>query len=228
MNEELPTDQGYDRWAEIYDGEDNPLVALEERETAPLLEEVAGLEIADIGCGTGRKSLALAAAGARVTGLDFSEGMLARARAKPGAEGVRFVVHDITRPLPLPDRGFDGVTCCLVLDHIDDVVALFAELGRIVRPDGFVLVTVMHPAMMLRGVQARFTDPRTGAKVLPRSVPNQIADYIMGAVRAGLQIRAMSEHAVDDALAVRSPCAARYLGWPMLLVLRLGPARDDR
>src|SRR5262245_31195417 len=90
----VPTDIGYNRWAEVYYDEDNQLVLLEETKIAPLFGNVAGLAVADIGCGTGRHSIRLAAAGAKVTALDFSEGMLERAHAKPGAEAVKFICHD--------------------------------------------------------------------------------------------------------------------------------------
>src|SRR5262245_12914993 len=96
--EVLPTCAGYNRWAEVYDAEDNPLVLLEEEHIGPLLGLAAGESVADIGCGTGRHALRLAAAGARVTALDFAEGMLQRARAKPGAEAITFVGHDLTTP----------------------------------------------------------------------------------------------------------------------------------
>ena len=217
----LPAREGYDLWATIYDEEDNPLVALETVEVHRHLGDVAGLDVADIGCGTGRHAIPLAAAGARVTAVDFSEGMLAKARAKPGAAAVRFIAQDLGKPLPLESAAFDRVMCCLVLDHIADLDGLFREMRRICRPRGFILVSVMHPAMMLRGIQARFTDPATGRETRPTSVPNQISDYVMATVRAGLTFEQISEHAVDEALTARSPRAAKYLGWPLLLMMRL-------
>jgi malonyl-CoA O-methyltransferase len=117
--------------------------------------------------------------------------------------------------------GFDVVTCCLVVDHIADLDAFFGELARICSDNGFIVISVMHPAMMLRGVQARFTDPATGQVTRPDSQPHQICDYVMAAVGAGLVIDHMSEHPVDDALAGTSPRGARYLGWPLLLLMRL-------
>ncbi len=217
------TQEGYDRWAAVYDSDANPLVLLEERVMAGLLGDVRGLEVVDVGCGTGRHAVRLAAAGARVTGVDFSEGMLGAARTKAGAERVRWVRHDVVGKLPFEDGVFDRVLCCLVLDHIADVAGLLAELGRIcksAREGGFVLMTVMHPAMMLAGVQARFTDPGSGEKVLVESVRNQISDYVMGAGRAGLVIEAMSEHAGDAELVRATARAERYLGWPLLLVMK--------
>ena len=217
----LSTRDGYDRWAEIYDDEDNPLIRLEERCLPAALGDLRGLLVVDLGCGTGRHAIAAAASGALVTAVDFSEPMLARARAKPGAEAVRFVVHDVARPLPFDDAAFDVVLCCLVLEHIADVDGFFREVRRIRRPAGRAVLTAMHPAMMLRGITARFADPATGRDVRPRSYANQISDYVMAATRAGLRFEHLSEHPVDEELAACSPRARRYLGWPLLVVMRL-------
>src|SRR4051812_43585466 len=80
----VSTQEGYDRWSACYDEEDNALIALEEPLVARLFGPVSGLRILDLGCGTGRHSVALATAGAKVTALDFSKGMLARARTRSG------------------------------------------------------------------------------------------------------------------------------------------------
>jgi ubiquinone/menaquinone biosynthesis C-methylase UbiE len=220
----LPTRDGYDLWAQVYDGDGNPLLALEAPHVSRLLGEPAGRSVADVGCGTGRHAVALAQAGARVTAVDFSGGMLSQAKSKPGAEQVRFVAHDLSQPLPFEDGSFDRVLCCLVLEHVQDLTHAFRELGRICKPEGRVVVTCMHPAMMLKGVQARFTDPASGLETRPESHAHQVSDYVMGAVRAGLPLREVSEHLVDDALARQLPRAQKYLGWPMLLVMSLGPA----
>jgi malonyl-CoA O-methyltransferase len=222
----VPTRVGYDRWAEVYDDEDNPLVLLEQKLIGPLAGEVAGLTVADIGCGTGRHALRWAAAGARVTALDFSTAMLKRARAKPGAEAVTFIHHDLAEPFPLESAAFDRVFCCLVLDHIAVLDEFFRQLRRLCRPSGCVSVSVMHPAMSLRGVQARFIDPATGHRISPAGHTHQMSDYLMAAVHAGLKLEHISEHAADAALAAHSPRAGKYLGWPMLLMMKLVPAAD--
>jgi malonyl-CoA O-methyltransferase len=219
---ELPTREGYDRWSADYDHDENPLVAMEEPEVDRLLGPVDGLDVADVGCGTGRHAVRLAAAGARVTAIDFSAGMLQGARAKPGAEAVSFVTHDLQAPpLPLESASFDRVLNCLVLDHIASLQTLFGEMRRIVRPSGRIVVSVMHPAMNLRGSQARFVDPETGGRIHVESQYHVVSDYVRAALAAELAIEHISEHAVPDAIAERYPRAAKYRGWPMLLMLAL-------
>ena len=225
MNEplEVPTRQGYDRWSEIYDDEDNPLIVLEHGLFQQLMADVRGLRILDAGCGTGRHALALASHGAKVTAIDFSEGMLNKSRAKPGAEAVEFRQHDLAHPLPFPDRSFDRVISGLVIDHIGDLRGCFSELRRVCDPAGFALITVMHPAMTFLGAQARFTDPETGILTLPASSTHMMSDYVTAVIQAGLAIRAMQEFVVDEKLVARSERARRYLGWPMLLTMELTP-----
>ena len=64
--------------------------------------------------------------GAVVTAVDFSEGMLAEARRKPGAEAIRFVVHDLHEPLPFTAE-FDLVVSGLVLEHIRELNGFFCR-----------------------------------------------------------------------------------------------------
>ncbi len=101
--------------------------------------------------------------------------------------------------------------------------SFFGELHRVCRDDGFIVVSVMHPAMMLKGVQARFRDPRTGEEVRPQSIDNQISDYVMGALGAGLRIRRLSEFPAGQELVAKAPRAEKYLGWPMLFLMELTP-----
>lgn len=220
----VSTRAGYERWAPSYDGDENPLVTLEGQHFPRLLGEVRGLRVADVGCGTGRHAVAMAEAGAQVTAFDFSPAMLARARARAGERAgasLRWVEHDLALPLPLADATCDRVTCALVLDHLADLERFFGELRRVCRPGGQVVASVIHPAMLLRGTQARFREAQSGREIRLASVPHQLCDYVLAASRAGLGFDAMEEHAVDEALVRRSPRAEKYLGWPLLLLMRL-------
>jgi ubiquinone/menaquinone biosynthesis C-methylase UbiE len=214
---------GYDRWAIVYDHDRNPLQALEEPVVRAALGDVSGLRVLDLGCGTGRHALWLAKQGSNVTAVDFSEGMLAEARQKPFAERVHFLQHDLHEPLPFEDREFDVVVSGLVLEHIQDLPHLFLEIRRVVKPEGRVVISAMHPAMFLRGSQARFTDPDSGELVQPGSIAHSVSDFVMAAIRAGFLFHEITEHAPDATFAAEFPRAEKYIDWPMLVVLTLKP-----
>lgn len=197
------------------------MIALEEPVVKKLLGPVKGLRVADIGCGTGRHAVRLAKEGASVTGVDFSAGMLRKARAKPHAKKVRFLRRDIAKRLPFPDASFDRVLNALVVEHIKNLDSFFQELARICRPGGFVVISAMHPALWLKGQSARFFDPKSGNEIRPHSHRQTISDYVMAATKAGLTIERVSEHAADKKLAKIAPRAAKHIGWPLLFAMKL-------
>jgi malonyl-CoA O-methyltransferase len=213
--------QGYDRWAAIYDSDGNPLQALEGPIVRAAIGDPRGLEVLDLGCGTGRHTLWLAESGAHVTAIDFSENMLAEARRKRGVERVRFRRHDLHEPLPFAAGQFDLAVSGLVLEHLRELAPFFTEMRRVLKPRGRAVVSAMHPAMFLKGSQARFTDPSTGELVRPGSMQYSVSEFVMSAVRAGLVLNHLREFAPTDTLAASHPRAAKYVGWPMLLVMEL-------
>jgi ubiquinone/menaquinone biosynthesis C-methylase UbiE len=147
--------------------------------------------------------------------------MLAEARRKPGMESVHFIVHDLHLPLPLSDDSFDWVVSGLVLEHLQDLESFFAEVARVLKPGGRAVVSAMHPAMFLRGSQARFTDPVSGELVQPGSIAHTIGAFVMATVKANLHLTSVEELAPDAEFAAKYPRAAKYVGWPMLVVLTM-------
>jgi malonyl-CoA O-methyltransferase len=218
---DLPTREGYDLWSAVYDSDGNPLIAIEEPLVDQLVGDFRGLRVLDAGCGTGRHAFRLAAGGAIVDAVDFSGGMLAQAKQKPGSERIRFHVHDLATMFPFPDHSFDRVICGLLLDHVENPRGFFAESGRVCSASGLIVVSVMHPALMLKGVQARFHDSATGNEIRPASQSHQVSDYVMAALDSGLIITHLSEHCATEMLAAKHPRAQRYIGWPMLLMMAL-------
>lgn len=102
--------------------------------------DAAGGRVLEIGVGTGRIALPLAAAGLDVTGLDLSRPMLERlALNAGGAAAVRVLVGDATR-LPFADATFGGAIASHVLHLIPDWQQALVELARVVRIGGSVLV----------------------------------------------------------------------------------------
>ena len=92
----------------------------------------------DVGTGAGALALALAPLVAEVTGVDVEPELLARARERAPANAT-FVEADATT-LPFPDAGFDLVGTMRTLHHVRRPELVVAELARVVRPGGTVLV----------------------------------------------------------------------------------------
>lgn len=109
-----------------------------------LAGDVTGRKILDVGCGSGPLLEALRDRGAVVTGLDNSTGMLEMARRRLGA-GADLRVADLSSPLPFPGGEFDDVVACLVLHYLEDWAGPLAELRRVLKPGGRLLVAVDHP-----------------------------------------------------------------------------------
>jgi demethylmenaquinone methyltransferase / 2-methoxy-6-polyprenyl-1,4-benzoquinol methylase len=94
--------------------------------------------VLDLAAGTGTSSRAFTAAGARCAACDFSLGML-RAGARRPAASVGFVAGDALR-VPFRDRSFDAVTISFGLRNVVDPDAALAELLRVTRPGGRLVV----------------------------------------------------------------------------------------
>lgn len=113
------------------------------RRALELAGELAGRTVVDACCGTGDLALAFAARGARVVGVDFTPAMLARAREKRAAlasgDALLLVEGDAQR-LPLAGGRADVASVAFGLRNVAERGAALAELARVVRPGGLVLV----------------------------------------------------------------------------------------
>jgi 2-polyprenyl-3-methyl-5-hydroxy-6-metoxy-1,4-benzoquinol methylase len=123
-----------------------------------LLDHVApGERVLDLGCGDGAFAAALLGAGCEVTMADVAQEALRRARARaPGAVAVALAEG---APLPFAEDAFDVVWAGEVLEHVADVVGLLAEVRRVLRWDGRLLVTTPWHGRLVVASDAHF-DPR--------------------------------------------------------------------
>jgi len=126
----------FDRIAPVYDAMNHVMtVGLDRRWRRVAAEAVVspGDRVLDACCGTGDLTLACARAGGRVTGLDFSERMLERARAKSSA--IEWVQGDALA-LPFEDGSFDAATVGFGVRNLENLAGGLAELRRVLRPAG--------------------------------------------------------------------------------------------
>ena len=110
-------------------------------------------ELLDVPCGFGRHTVPLARAGYRVTGVDRSEALLAEARRRAGGERWPKFARADYRDLPFPDASFDAALCLFsslgYLGDEEDTKAL-AEIGRVLRPEGRLVIETMHRDLLVR------------------------------------------------------------------------------
>lgn len=111
-----------------------------------LAGDVTGRSILDAGCGAGPLAAALRDRGAQVTGFDSSPAMVALAQKRLGM-GSRVLVADLAKPLPFRTGEFDDVVASLVLHYFEDWSGPLAELRRVMKPGGRLILSVNHPVI---------------------------------------------------------------------------------
>ena len=196
---EVGSAEGFALWSQTYHDEaDNPLIALEELVLEPLLGEVAGLRVLDVGCGTGRHALRLAARGADVTGLDPSPEMLAVAREQARLAGLTLTLEPGGFGA-LPTGGdFDLVVCNLVLCHVPDLDAAIAGIAACLRPGGRVVISDFHYMCLAIGWRTRFDHEGRAYQI--ENYQHSYGDYLRALRAAGLTVTLLEDLMVEERL----------------------------
>jgi SAM-dependent methyltransferase len=137
----------YDEFAEAYSADNETNLLNGHYERPAMLSpagDVDGRRILDVGCGSGPLSAALRDKGAIVSGFDLSAAMIELARKRLGAD-ADLTVGDLAKPLPYADAAFDDVLASLVLHYLEDWTEPLAELRRVLKPGGRLILSVNHP-----------------------------------------------------------------------------------
>jgi ubiquinone/menaquinone biosynthesis C-methylase UbiE len=189
----------YDQWAASYDDDQNATRDLDAAVLRRASITISGCDVLELGCGTGKNTIWLAERARSVIGLDLSEGMLARARARVPATHVRFFQHDVRAPWPVPEASMDVVLGNLVLEHVPELAPVYAETARVLRPGGQLWLCELHPERQRRGGQAHFTDSATGATIHVSAFQHTVSEYVNGGIAAGFALRELGEWLEDGA-----------------------------
>jgi malonyl-CoA O-methyltransferase len=146
----------YNAWSATYDSDRNLTRDLDERVARHELQNLRANSVLELGCGTGKNTKMLADISERVHSLDFSVGMIEKARRRVDAANIKFEVADITERWPVADQLFDLVVCNLVLEHLADLDFIFSEVRRVLVNGGRFFLCELHPFRQYQGTQARF------------------------------------------------------------------------
>ncbi len=132
----------YDEYANWYENErhDGYHAMIDELETDLLLPYVQGRDCLEVGCGTGLILRHVAPIARSAVGIDISPGMLEKA-VERGLNAIEGSVTD----LPFEDESFDVVYSFKVLAHVEDIDRAIAEMSRVTRPGGHMLLEFYNP-----------------------------------------------------------------------------------
>ena len=181
----ITTREGYARWAAFYDEPGNELIDIEQPIVREIFDGVPVGVALDAACGTGRHAAYLASLGHTVIGADTSPEMLAVAREKvPAAEFLEADLHD----LPLADDSVDLVVCAIALTHVPDLGRALAELVRVLRPSGHLVLSDSRGLIGdLSPPMVRIRPDRTLGYM--QTWHRLASDYLAAALPLGLQVR---------------------------------------
>jgi malonyl-CoA O-methyltransferase len=145
----LTAREGYRLWAPRYETE-TAVSYLEDRLVTTLTAPVMGRRLLDAGCGVGRRI--------RGTSAHIAVGVDAVPEMLQAPERVETVAAADLRALPFETASFDVVWCRLVIGHIRELDATYAELARVCRAGGAVVITDFHPDAVAAGHRRTFRD----------------------------------------------------------------------
>jgi len=183
--------QAYTDWSTTYDQDRNLTRDLDEIVTRETLANLRCNSILEIGCGTGKNTALLAQIGQQVTAIDFSSGMIEKARAKLANDNVTFAVADITQRWLCEDQSIDLISCNLVLEHISDLSFIFAQAFRVLHDGGRFFVSELHPYRQYQGTQANFQRNQETTQI-PAFV-HHISEFIHAGAANNLALSGMKE-----------------------------------
>jgi malonyl-CoA O-methyltransferase len=188
----------YNDWSTSYDTDENLTRDLDQKVLREALANLHFNSILEIGCGTGKNTSFLAQIGENVHALDFSAGMIEKAKRKVRTENVRFSMADLTQKWPCEDESYHLIVCNLVLEHIEDLSFVFSEAFRVLEKKGRFLINELHPFRQYDGKKARFSRGEEVTEI-PAFI-HHISDFTNAASSHGLRLVNIDEwwHKTDQ------------------------------
>jgi ubiquinone/menaquinone biosynthesis C-methylase UbiE len=187
--------KAYNIWAEQYDSNSNKTRDLEAISLRTTLQGFQFTNCLEIGCGTGKNTTYLLTIAKQVTAVDFSEEMLSKAKQKINTNNVQFIQADITADWAFATSEYDLITFSLVLEHIENLDAIFRKLSNVLGSNCIVYIGELHPFKQYTGTKARF-DSEAGQQIVT-CFNHNISDFTLSAKQYGFEIMDIAEY-FDD------------------------------
>ena len=188
--------KAYNSWSAQYDTNDNKTRDLEALSLQKILQGKSFKHCLEIGCGTGKNTAWLLTICDQITAIDLSKGMLDIAKNKIQSDKVNFIEADITNDWTFAKDAYDLVTFSLMLEHIEDLDAVFQKLAKVSDTGTRVYIGELHPFKQYAGSKARF-ETETGTQVVT-CFNHHVTDFIQAANASGFHLIQIDEQ-FDDA-----------------------------
>jgi ubiquinone/menaquinone biosynthesis C-methylase UbiE len=188
--------KAYNSWSAQYDTNDNKTRDLEALALKKLLSGKTYTHCLELGCGTGKNTQWLLTICDQITAIDLSEGMLDIAKNKIQSDKVNFIEGDITKDWTFANQTYDLVTFSLMLEHIEDLNAVFQKVSKVTAVVSHVYIGELHPFKQYAGSKARF-ETESGTHVVT-CFNHHVTDFIQAANTSGFQLLQLDEQ-FDDA-----------------------------
>jgi ubiquinone/menaquinone biosynthesis C-methylase UbiE len=188
--------KAYNSWAAQYDTNENKTRDLEGLALKKLLSGKTFKHCLEVGCGTGKNTQWLLTICDQMTAIDLSQGMLDIAKNKIQSDKVNFIEGDISNDWTFANQTYDLVTFSLMLEHIEDLDAVFQKLAKVSDTGTRVYIGELHPFKQYAGSKARF-ETETGTQVVT-CFNHHVTDFIQAANASGFQLILIDEQ-FDDA-----------------------------
>ena len=186
----------YNSWSSQYDTNDNKTRDLEALALQKILQGKSFKHCLEIGCGTGKNTAWLLSICDQITAIDLSKGMLDIAKNKIQSDKVNFIEVDITNDWTFAKHTYDLVTFSLMLEHIEDLDAVFQKVSKVTTVGSWVYIGELHPFKQYAGSKARF-ETESGTQVVT-CFNHHVTDFIQASNASGFQLIQLDEQ-FDDA-----------------------------
>jgi ubiquinone/menaquinone biosynthesis C-methylase UbiE len=181
----------YQEWSNQYDTNENKTRDLEAIALKSVLSKIEFNKVLEFGCGTGKNTVWLETKASQITAADFSEAMIAKAAEKTKSPLTKFVIADINKTWDFTTEKYDLITYSLVLEHIQDLDAVFSKCHTITNDQAYIYIGELHPFKQYSGSKARYMT-ESGEQIVT-CFTHHISEFVQAANKHGFQLRLLEE-----------------------------------